>query len=81
MTGETAPVLLTAGLNASTNTNPLSGPMASLPTFVWDLIRVPDKVQNDRAWAGALLLLMVVLIAFVGARLALARSEKRLGRR
>jgi phosphate transport system permease protein len=81
MTGETAPVLLTAGLNASTNTNPFSGPMASLPTFVWDLIRVPDKVQNDRAWAGALLLLIVVLIAFVGARLALARSEKRLGRR
>jgi phosphate transport system permease protein len=81
MTGETAPVLLTAGLNASTNPNPFSGPMASLPTFVWDLIRVPDKVQNDRAWAGALLLLIVVLIAFVGARLALARSEKRLGRR
>jgi phosphate transport system permease protein len=81
MVGETAPVLLTAFLNTSTNDNPLSGNQASLPTFVYDLIRVPDKLQNDRAWAGALLLLMIVLVFFAAARFALARSEKKLGRR
>jgi phosphate transport system permease protein len=81
MVGETAPVLLTAFLARSTNTNPFSGNQASLPTFIYDLIRVPDKVQNARAWAGALLLLIIVLIFFAAARIALARSEKKLGRR
>jgi phosphate transport system permease protein len=81
MIGETAPVLLTAFLATATNTNPFSGNQASLPTFVYDLIRVPDKVQNDRAWAGALLLLIIVLVFFAAARLALARSERKLGRR
>lgn len=81
MIGETAPVLLTAFLATSTNTNPFTGNQASLPTFIWDLIRVPDEVQNDRAWAGALLLLIIVLVFFAAARFALARSEKKLGRR
>ena len=81
MVGETAPVLLTAFLASSTNKNPFSGNQASLPTFIYDLIRVPDQVQNDRAWAGALLLLIIVLVFFAAARLALARSEKKLGRR
>ncbi len=82
MVGETAPVLLTAFLSSSTNKNLLAGkPQASLPTFVYDLIRVPDKVQNERAWAGALLLLIIVLLFFAAARYALARSERRLGRR
>ena len=81
ITGETAPVWLTAGINASTNYNPFTGPQTSLPVFVFDLIRVPDKVQNDRAWAGALVLLIMVMIAFAAARLVLARSERKLGRR
>jgi phosphate transport system permease protein len=81
MVGETAPVLLTAFLNTSTIENPFEGkPQASLPTFVYDLIRVPDKVQNERAWAGALLLLIIVVIFFAAARFILARSEKKLGR-
>lgn len=50
-------------------------------TFVYALIRVPDKVSNDRAWAGALLLLLIVLVVFVAARVVLARSERRLGKR
>jgi phosphate transport system permease protein len=81
MVGETAPVLLTAFGATATNYNPLSGPQASLSYFVWSLIKVPDKTSNDRAWAGALLLLVIVLIVFVAARVALARSERRLGRR
>jgi phosphate transport system permease protein len=81
MVGETAPVLLTAFVSSSTNANPFSGTQASLPTFVWDLIRVPDKIQNERGWAGALLLLVIVLSLFAAARFALARSERKLGRR
>jgi phosphate transport system permease protein len=81
MAGETAPVILTAFGATATNYSPFNGPQASLPFFVWDLIKVPDKVQNDRAWAGALLLLILVLVAFSAARISLARSERRLGRR
>lgn len=81
MVGETAPVLLTAFGTSSINANPFNGPQASLAWFVYDLIRVPNELQNDRAWAGALLLLLIVLVVFVAARFALARSERRLGRR
>ena len=81
MVGETAPVILTAFGNSATNYDVFHGNQASLSLFVYDLIRVPDQLSNDRAWAGALLLLILVLIVFVAARLALARSERRLGRR
>ena len=79
--GETAPVILTALGSSVMNTNPLSGAQASLPTFVWALIRVPDKTQNDRAWGGALLLVMFVLVLFATARVVSARGDRRLGRR
>lgn len=81
MVGETAPVVLTAFGSSSVNKDPLHGAQASLSWFVYDLIKVPNKVQNDRAWAGALLLLIIVLIVFIAARVALARSERKLGRR
>ena len=81
MVGETAPVLLTAFGSTSTNTNPFNGPQASLAFFVYDLIRVADVRSNDRAWAGALLLLLIVFVIFVAARVTLARSERKLGRR
>jgi phosphate transport system permease protein len=81
MVGETAPVILTALGNSAINKNPFDGPQAALSWFVYDLIRVPNERQNARAWAGALLLLIIVLIVFVAARVALARSERRLGRR
>jgi phosphate transport system permease protein len=81
MVGETAPVTLTAGSSSNVNLNPLSGAQSSLPTFVWDLVRQPNQRQIDRAWGGALVLLIVVLLAFAAARFTLARSERKLGRR
>lgn len=81
MVGETAPVLLTALGTPEINANPFEGPQAALSWFVWELIKVPNERQNARAWAAALLLLIIVLIVFVAARVALARSERRLGRR
>ncbi len=81
MVGETAPVLLTAFYSPSINADPFNGPQASLPTLVLQMITQPNKNQNDRAWTAALLLLMIVLTAFGLARIVLARSERRLGRR
>jgi phosphate transport system permease protein len=78
--GETAPMLLTAFGSDSTNTDPLKGPQGDLPLFVWKLIRVPNATQNQRAWTGALILVMLVLALFVAARLVTSRSQRKLGR-
>ena len=74
--GETAPVLLTAQYAAATNTNVFEGKQATLPMFVYQLIRQPNQTQIDRAWTGALTLLLMVLVLFV-----LARSIGERGRR
>ncbi len=76
--GETAPVLLTAFDTSIMNKNPFDGPQASLPTYAWANVRVPNQLQNDRAWSAALLLLMIVLVLFVLARAIGARGAKRL---
>ena len=77
--GETAPMLLTAFGADTTNKNPLKGPQDDLPLFVWKLIKVPNARQNDRAWTGALILVMLVLVLFVAARLIASRSQRKLG--
>lgn len=77
--GETAPMLLTAFGSSNTNTNALHGPQSDLPLFVWGLIREPNKVQNDRAWTGALVLVFLVLVLFVTARVVSNRSQRKLG--
>jgi phosphate transport system permease protein len=78
--GETAPMLLTAFGADSTNKSPFKGPQDDLPLFIWKLIRVPNARQNDRAWTGALILVMLVLVLFVTARLIANRSQRKLGR-
>jgi phosphate transport system permease protein len=78
--GETATGLLTALGSSRVNMNPLHGPQANLPLFVWSLIRQPNKLQNDRAWTGALVLLMLVLVLFSLARLIGSRGAKKMGR-
>jgi phosphate transport system permease protein len=80
--GETAPLLLTAFGSASVNANPLHGAQEALPFFVYQLIRTPNAVQIQRAWTGALVLVMIVLVLFVIARVISARGDKlRKGRR
>lgn len=79
--GETAPMILTSLGADTTNTNPFSGAQANLPLFVWKLIRLPNETQQQRAWTGALVLVLLVLILFVAARLVAARSQRKLGAR
>lgn len=67
--GETAPLLLTTFLSQSMNWNPFEGPQASLPTFVWDQIASGTNASLDRAWAGALVLIALVMILYLGARI------------
>lgn len=67
--GETAPVLLTARGSRTLNTNPFAEPQDDLPLFVYSLIRTPNQSLVDVAWAGALVLVLLVLTLFIIARL------------
>lgn len=77
--GETAPALLTAFGSASVNANPFEGQQANLPLFVYQLIRQPNAVQIQRAWAGALVLVTIVILLFIAARVISGRGAKRRG--
>ena len=70
--GETAPLILTAVIANETNVNPLAGGMATLPTYIYNVLYLGDATSLQRAWGAALVLLILVGILFVGARLASA---------
>ena len=70
--GETAPLLLTTFLSQSINNNPFAGPQAAVPTFVWDQLSSSTPASLDRAWAGALTLILLVMF-FYGAAKLIAR--------
>jgi phosphate transport system permease protein len=76
--GETAPIILVSGGGEATNLNPVSGPMGSIPYYVWKsflLGGTPESTQ--RTWAGLLVLLMWVLLLFTIARYISSRAQKR----
>jgi phosphate transport system permease protein len=73
--GETAPLLLTMFLSQSITTNPLGGPQATIPTFVWDQIGSGTNASIARAWAGALTLILLVMLLNLAARLIARRTR------
>ena len=76
--GETAPILLVAGGGESTNFNPVSGPMGSIPYYVWKSFTLGGTEESSqRTWAGLFVLLLWVLILFTIARYISSRSQKR----
>ena len=66
--GETAPVLLVAGGGDRYNFNPFSGPMGSLPHFIWNSFRSGTPESTARAWTVLLVLLVIVFVLFAIAR-------------
>lgn len=72
--GETSPVLLTSGAAAFLVANPTDGVMNSLPLFIYTNVRSGQGTAEDRAFAAAAVLLIIVLSLFVVARL-LARPR------
>ena len=58
--GETAPLLFTALNNQFANMNPLQ-PMASLPVIIYRFAMSPYANWQQLAWAGALLITLVIL--------------------
>jgi phosphate transport system permease protein len=75
VTGETAPLLLTALNFDSINTNPFHGQQAGLPTYVFAQAAQPGQAPLDRAWAGALTLLLLVFVLNLVARLIARRTQ------
>ncbi len=75
VTGETAPLLLTALNFDSINRNPFSGQQAGLPSFVFAQAGQPQQAALNRAWAGALTLLILVLLLNLVARLIARRTR------
>lgn len=73
VTGETAPLLLTTFLAQDINWNAFDGSQASLPTFIWDQIARGTQSSLDRAWAGALALILIVVAFYATARILAAR--------
>jgi phosphate transport system permease protein len=81
--GETAPLLVAAGFTASMNYNLFSGPMNSLPLFVYTQYVQqgnPLFAYIDRAWAGALTLILIVMVLNVLARVFSRIFAPKLGR-
>jgi phosphate transport system permease protein len=66
--GETAPLLWTAFGSTQMNWNPFSGPQESLPLFVLRGVRSQGANVIERSFAGALVLMALVLALFTIAR-------------
>lgn len=75
--GETAPLILVTGGGDATNLNPVSGPMGSIPFYVWKAFLLGGSEESSqRTWAGILVLLIWVLFLFIAARLISSRTRK-----
>lgn len=81
--GETAPLLLIAGFSTSMNYNLFSDRMMTLPVFVYTQYANPGtevQVYLDRAWAGALTLVLIVMALNLIARLIARIFSPKFGR-
>jgi phosphate transport system permease protein len=69
--GETAPLLIIAGITDSVNFNLFDGRMATLPVFAYSSVRkpgIPPGPSLDRAWGASLVLLLIVMLLNLIAR-------------
>ena len=70
--GETAPLLVTAGIAQGVNWNPFDGRMTTLPVYTYyQYVQpgVPPEAGQDRAWTAALTLMLIVMALFTLARI------------
>jgi phosphate transport system permease protein len=70
--GETAPLLVTVGLAQGVNWNPFDGRMTTLPVYTYyQYVQpgIPPEAGQDRAWAAALVLIIIVMVLFTVARI------------
>ncbi|MCM3923555.1 phosphate ABC transporter permease PstA [Frankia sp. AiPs1] len=73
--GETAPVLLTVFGTNLINSNPFSGEQSSLPLYIYSQAGQPQKFAVDRAWAAALVLIIIIMVLNLIARVFAGRNR------
>ena len=81
--GETAPLLIAAGFSANMNYNLFEGRMSSLPVFVYTQYAnqgIPASAYLERAWTGALTLILIVMLLNLIARLIAKFFAPKFGR-
>jgi len=81
--GETAPLLIISGFTASMNYNLFSERMMTLPVFVYTQYAsqgIDTQAYVDRAWAGALTLIVIVMLLNGLARLIARLFSPKFGR-
>jgi phosphate transport system permease protein len=76
MVGETSPLILTSGASSFFNSDPLNNPMNSLPLFIFDSVGSGEPRLEQRGFAAATVLLVIVVALFLTARL-IARGRMR----
>ncbi len=74
--GETAPLLATALSNTSFVFNPVSGPIGSLPMYIFGMLQIGTENSINRAWTGALVLLVLVFGLFTLARYVAGKDKR-----
>lgn len=74
--GETAPLVFTIFGSAQTNINPVNGPMAAIPLYIFNGVRQPFAPEQARAYSAALVLLVLVIIFFTLARVLSSDRRK-----
>jgi phosphate transport system permease protein len=67
--GETAPLLLTTMVGSGTNWNVFSGPIATLPTFLYNYVSQGFDTSIQRAWGAGLVIMILVAVLFTAARI------------
>jgi phosphate transport system permease protein len=67
--GETAPLLVVAGATDGVNYNLFDGRMTTLPVFIYSQYATATPVGYQRAWGGALVLVVLVMVLNLTARL------------
>jgi phosphate transport system permease protein len=78
--GETAPLLFTSSIVGSQiSWNPTQA-LQSVPVAIYELSESPDPSDHARAWAGALVLLLFILLTSLTARWLANRSRRKIRR-
>jgi phosphate transport system permease protein len=73
--GETAPIVLLTGGGDTTHWNIFSGPIGTLPFYIWRAYGAGTETSVARAWTGILILLLIVFALFSLARF-FSRKQK-----
>lgn len=72
--GESAPVLILVGSTQAMNSDPLNGPMSSLPLMMLDMYKAgTSPAVLDKLWGAAMTLVLIIALLNIGARVISAK--------